>query len=540
MRIVTGWLLPCLLPLVAVAAEPYTYVHHPVSTDRPAAQEAFDRGLTLLLGYASDEAESSFRLAARLDPTLAMAWWGIALALGPDINTQPTAEKTHRAAEGLAHAAELALSRATPVEREYIAALTQRYSSAEKPDFDQLALGYRDAMRDLVARHPEDADAAALYAEALMDLHAWRLWSNTGEPAPGTLELVQVLESHLARSPDHIGLLHFYIHAVEASPHPERALAAAHRLGSLPMEPAAAHLVHMPAHIYLRVGDWADAIESNEHSAHHALDYRHSGRPTEPLACGHCLAFLQYAYQMAGNLAGARKSAEDFQRLSHDSSRLLATLARFSLWDEILTAPEPAAGDAGAQGEAHYQRGVWHYSRGLALAATGRGGRAEEELTALKAEFEQLPTPTALAPGVLDVEHALDELDRLGHREALALAEQVLQARLAQARGDGAGAIQHWRNAVSLQDQISYSEPPVWYYPVRESLGAALLRAGAAAQAQRVFEEDLQRTPDNPRSYFGLAAALRVQHRKAEAQAATVRFTELWRLADQRLALDDL
>ncbi len=289
-----------------LAALLYTYVHHPVSTDVPAAQFAFDRGLTMFFAYQPEEAEVAFREAARLDPGLAMAWWGVGLAIGPNINEEPTPEKTVKAAEALARASLLAKTRATAAELDYVNALSVRYTTASEPDFDELATRYRDDMRAVVKKYPADADARALFAEAIMDLHPWRLWHASGGPEVGTEELVETLEQGLTAEPNHIGLLHFYIHAVEASSDPGRALQVAHRLSALPMEPAAAHLVHMPAHIYMRVGDWEAAVESNEHATHHALDYRLSNNPTAQRACGHCADFLSYAYMMQGNLAHAR------------------------------------------------------------------------------------------------------------------------------------------------------------------------------------------------------------------------------------------
>ena len=539
-RAMLCWIGGLVWPLLAAAAEPYTYVHHPVSTDRVAAQEAFDRGLTMIYAYAPDEAQQSFELAAKLDPSLAMAWWGIALSHGANINSEPQLEGTHQAAAALEHASELARAHGTAEEQAYIAALTTRYSSEPQPDFDALARNYCEAMRALVLAHPEDADAGALYAEALMDLHPWRLWSSEGLPAPGTEELVAMLEQHLARAPLHIGLMHFYIHAVEASPHPERALSVARRLGSLTMEPAAAHLVHMPAHIYLRVGDWPAAIEANQHAVHHALDYRHSAYPGDHQACAHCLDFLRYAYGMVGNLAGARTAAEHFAELWDDPSERLSVLVQFGQWDEVLEIPEPTRVERPHHSNAHFTHGFWHYARGMALTATAHPEQAETELAALRSEAAQLPARYIIAPGQLGLEHTLDDLFRQGDLETLALADAVLSARLAAARGHSAEAIAHWRRAVDLQDRISYSEPPLWYYPVRDSLGAALLRSGAAREAEAVFRQDLQRTPNDPRGYFGLAAACSALNQGAAAAQAEARFRSLWQPTDQPLALADL
>jgi hypothetical protein len=534
------WIGGLVWPLLAAAAEPYTYVHHPVSTDRVAAQEAFDRGLTMIYAYAPDEAQQSFELAAKLDPSLAMAWWGIALSNGANINSDPQIEDTHQAAAALQHASELARAHGTAEEQAYIAALTTRYSSEPQPDFDALARNYCQAMRALVQAHPEDADAGAHFAEALMDLHPWRLWSSEGLPAPGTEELVGMLEQHLAAAPLHIGLMHFYIHAVEASPHPERALAVARQLGSLSMEPAAAHLVHMPAHIYLRVGDWAAAIEANQHAVHHALDYRHSAYPGDHQACAHCLDFLRYAYGMVGDLAGARMAAEHFEELWGDPSERLSVLVQFGQWDEVLAVPEPTQAEGPHHSDLHFTHGFRHYSRGIALAATAHLEQAESELAALRGEAAQLPARYSVPAGQLGLEHTLDDLLRQSDQETLALADAVLSARLAAARGQSVEAIAHWRSAVALQDRISYSEPPLWYYPVRDSLGAALLRSGAVSEAEAVFRQDLQRTPNDPRGYFGLAATYAALHQPKAAAAAQAKYQESWQLADGPLSLADL
>jgi tetratricopeptide (TPR) repeat protein len=525
---------------VSHADEPYSYIHHAVSTHRPAAQEAFDRGLTLVYAYQSAEAEQSFRQAAKLDPQLAMAWWGVGLALGPNINASPDLAKTHQAAEALRRAAELAGQGATASEQAYIAALAMRYSAAEKPDYDRLSLDYRGAMRRVVEEHPEDSDAAALYAEAIMDLRPWQLWNADRTPAPDTEELVGMLEAHIARAPTHMGLLHLYLHAVEAGPHPERALDAAHRLAAEPMEPAAAHLVHMPAHIYLRTGDWTSAIEANQHSVRHALDFKHSDTPAAEHACGHCLDFLRYAHSMVGNFDGAREAAEQFQELNKDPTDTLAVLLRFRRWDDVLIFPEPPSDAKSKFDSPHFVQGFWHFARGLALVGSGRIEHAESELAALRVEFKLLPAQAsqgvqATQAAALDVEHTLDRLFERGNREALTMADLILGARLAEARKNPTDAVALLRKAVNVQDAGAYSEPPVWYYPIRESLGGALLKLGQSAQAEAVFREDLRRNPHNPRSLYGLAAALRAQHREAPAAEAQAQFRALWQPADVKL-----
>ena len=519
---------------------PYTYVHHPVATQVGDAQRAFDRGLTLVFAYQSEEAEQSFRQAARLDPTLAMAWWGIALALGPNINSQPTIENCHRAAEAIVRARSLLGDHGSAIESEYIEALTTRYSSANHPDFDQQAVAYRNAMQALIDRHPDDADAAALYAEAAMDLRPWRLWTTDGKPEPGTEKLLTVLESGLRRQPNHIGLLHFYIHAAEAGPDPARALAVAHRLSSLPMEPAAAHLVHMPAHIYLRVGDWQAGVEANHHAVHHALDYRQSAQPSQTHACGHCLNFLSYALSMQGNYALAHSAALDDQQLNHDPTSVLKVLARFGQWDELLTFPEPALEKKPDGPDPHFVSGFWHYARGLALAATARPARAQEELAALHVEQAKAPASPEYVAGQLDVAHSTDKLEAGYQATILAIASQVLEARLLAAQGDHAGAIAALRVAVDAQDRGPYGEPPPWYFPLRESLGGMLLRTGAAAEAASVFSACLERTPHDARALYGLAAAQQALGLSAEAANTDQLFKDAWAHADQTLSLADL
>jgi tetratricopeptide (TPR) repeat protein len=506
---------------------PYTYLHHPVSTDIPAAQFAFDRGLTMVIAYEQDEGERAFREAARLDPSMAMAWWGIALAVGPNINYPPELKSTGVAAAAIERAKLLAEKRATAEEREYIAALSARYSSDENPDYDKLATGYREAMRSLVHAHPNDADAMALYAEAIMDLHPWQLWSNDGKPGPDTTELVELLESGLKRNPGHIGLLHFYIHAVEASPNPGRALDVAQRLGKLPMEPAENHLVHMPAHIYLRVGDWAAAVEANEHSLHEGFDYVVADNPQAEHICGHYGAFITYAYMMAGNEARARESALDCKSNSSDPTRALSVLLRFHAWDDVLVVPEPAP-DLKTYGKhAHAVSGFWHFSRGIAFSAQGRLDRAEKELKALQGDVALLPAPPE-AQGALDLEHSGENLWTADNRASMEIATGILRARVAEARGQLVQATELLRDAVHTQDGMPYGEPPAWFYPVRESLGALLLKQGDVAGAETTFREGLRLSPNDPRLLLGLSEAQRLAGHAADADMARTKFIALW------------
>ncbi|MFL6606589.1 MAG: tetratricopeptide repeat protein [Steroidobacteraceae bacterium] len=521
------------------AISAYTYVHHPVSTDIPAAQFSFDRGLTLFFAYQPDEAEQAFRQAARLDPTLAMAWWGVGLAVGPNINVEPTPEKTVTGADALARAALLAGERATESERDYIAALSTRYTTAAEPDFDALATSYRNSMRTVVQKYPEDADARTLFAEAIMDLHPWRLWKSSGDPEAGTQELVENIEHGLASQPNHPGLLHLYIHAVEASNDPARAFPIAHRLAALPMEPAAAHLVHMPAHIYMRVGDWEAAVAANEHATHQALDYRLSNNPKAQRACGHCADFLSYAYMMQGNQARARQAAENYQKMNDDPSNAIAVLVRFSKWEDVLSFGEPAAESKTDGHDAHALRGFWHFARGLAFVSQRRIDRSQAELEALRAETALAP-PGANFEGPPDVRHVLDKITKSIDAYYLKISAAILGSRIAEAQRRMPQAIDLMRTAVNLQDEMPYSEPPPWFYPIRESLGALLLRRGSAAESEAVFREALRRSPNDPRALLGLSAALRAQGRKAEAATQKARFQAAWRFSDGPVVVEDL
>lgn len=521
------------------AARPYVYEHRGISTPVAAAQAAFDRGLTLVYAYQPEEAEQAFRQAARLDPDCAMAFWGVALALGANINVPPTAPHAATAARAIRHARRLVAARGTAVERDFIEALAARYSTDEAPDFDALALAYRDRMRALVARYPHDADAAALFAEAIMDVRPWRLWTPDGEPAPGTAELVAVIEAGLREHPRHLGLLHFYIHAVEASREPGRALDGARRLAALPMEPAASHLIHMPAHTFLRVGDWQAAVAANEHAVHHAIGFRRSKDPEIEGACSHCLHFLSYAYSMQGNFAGARLAAERAARLDGDANEVIATLARFGEWQAILDLPAPSAQTTAEGSDLHLARVFWHYGRGLAQLGSGRPALARQELDQLRTERAALPPPPVFGERP-DVEHAVDKLEASEQATQAAIAERVLAARVALAAGQSDEGVRLLREAVELQDRAEYAEPPPWNTPLRETLAQALFRTGQGAAAEAVLRECLLRVPHDPRALAGLVEVLRASGRGAEAAALEPEAKAAAAHADRPLRWDPL
>jgi tetratricopeptide (TPR) repeat protein len=511
--------------------------HHTISTKNADAQRFFDQGLTLVFAFNHEEAARSFQRASELDPRSAMAFWGIALAFGPCINADvdPPHEK---AAYEAAQKALLLAPKATESERAYIQALATRYSSDPKADLRKLDAEYAHAMRELAAHYPDDLDAATLYAESLMDLRPWKLWSLDGKPAEGTEEIVAVLESVLRRDPNHIGANHYYIHAVEASPHPEWALASARRLETL--APAAGHLLHMPAHTYMRVGDYSASAQSNASGADadrvYLRDSGTTGSMYDMMYYCHNLHFLAAAYSMRGDFAHAKQAADELAahvgpyigHMVHDMPwaevyvpYAMFVLVRFHRWDEVLKLRAPDHGLA-------MTTAFWHFARGSALAAKGQIAEAEAERTTLETARKQTPA---------DLEFSMFSNKA---RAFLEIAAHLLDARIATAQADSEGAIKHWEKAVEIEDKLYYGEPPEWFYPVRESLGAALLQNGQAERAEAVFRADLQQHPRNPRSLFGLMRSLEAQNKSAGAEDLRREYEAAWKNADKPLDLGDL
>jgi tetratricopeptide (TPR) repeat protein len=507
--------------------------HHTISTKSPEAQRFFDQGLTLVFAFNHEEAARAFRRASELDPQSAMAYWGVALALGPCINLDVDPPHEEAASEAVEKALSLALG-ATDSERAYIQALAKRYSSDSKVDLRKLDAEYAHAMRELSKRYPDDLDAATLYAESLMDLRPWKLWSLDGRPAEGTEEIVAVLESVLRRDPDHIGANHYYIHALEASPHPERALASAKRLETL--APAVGHLVHMPAHVYMRVGDYSAAAHSNALAAETDRVYlRESGTTGsmyDMMYYCHNLHFLAAAYGMAGDFTRAKAAAGELVEhagpMVHDmpiAETYLPTpmfvLLRFHRWDEVLKLPPPNRSLA-------MTSAFWHFARGSAAAAKGQVGMAEAERRNLEAARKDIPADREFSFFANKAQTFLE------------LAVNVLDARIATTHGDYGRASKYWEKAVEIEDKLYYGEPPEWFYPVRESLGGALLLSGQAERAEAVFRADLEQYPRNPRSLFGLLRSLETQKKSGGVEEVRGKFKAAWNNTDIRLELGDL
>ena len=505
----------------------------PVTSSHPEVQRWFDQGLALTWGFNHDAAERAFLKATELDPDCAMCWWGAALVLGPHVNAAmdpaDAADAWGRQQRALALA-----GAASPREQAFIAALPARYAEQPQEDRRPLDEAWAAATRSLVAQRPDDLDAAVLHAEALMDLQPWDYYDAALQPKGHTAEVVRLLESIMARDPEHAGALHLYVHAVEASADPGRGVVAADRLRDL--VPGSGHLVHMPAHIYARVGRWHDAVLANQRAIEADDAYlalcRGNVQGVYPLGyVPHNHHFLWFAASMEGNSAlateAARHTAErtdlpelmrepGYAGLQHYWMTPWFARVRFGHWDRIVAEANPAP-------DLPYVTVIWNYAQGMAAVRQQRLDDAGRHLAALR---------------LLAADPAMDALlvwDRYPLSHSARIAERSLSAELSAARGDHAAAVAALREAVAIEDGIPYDEPPGWHAPVRHSLGAILLAAGRAAEAEAVYREELRRNPGNGWSLFGLAESLRAQRRGGEADEIERRLAEAWDHADVRL-----
>jgi len=501
--------------------------HVPVTTTVSQAQRYFDQGVILAYGFNHAEAVRSFREAQRLDPTCAMCFWGEALALGPNINKPMDPADAPQAVAAVKQAERLA-GPTTPREQALIAALGRRYVDPAPADRSALDRAYADALAAVVADHPDDLDAATFYAEALMDLMPWAYYTETGEAKPQTEQVTSILEGILARNPDHPGAIHLYIHAVEASATPERAVAGADRLGDL--VPGSGHLVHMPSHIYLRVGRYHDATRANERASKADESYINQCRVQgfyPALYYPHNIHFIWYTASLEGRSAvaieAARKLADnvpvdliaDIPLIEQFLVVPLFGHIRFARWDDVLAEVQPRA-------EHRFATGMWHAARGIAYSAKGLQDEAEAERAAFVA------AAAAYGPDAYEkYGYPADVLQRI--------AGQLLDAGIAGNNGDDAALITALEQAVALEDGLPYMEPPYWFFPNRPLLGAALLARGRAVEAEAVFRRDLEKVPHNGWSLDGLAASLAAQGRAAEASAVRAQFDVAWQRADVTL-----
>jgi tetratricopeptide (TPR) repeat protein len=522
-------LTPALLFLAAASLPAQTQVklytdlgthQKAIGTKVPEAQKYFDQGLRLVYGFNHAEAIRSFTRATELDPACAMCWWGIAYAYGPHVNAGMDSASGVIAYQAAQKARSLSNS-APPWQRAYIEAVVARYAAVPPANRASLDSAYSRAMLNVARTYPTDLDASALAAESLMDLRPWNYWTSEGKPYPGTDEIVRQLESVIARNPNHPGACHYYIHAVEAV-NPQLAVPCAERLARL--MPGVGHMVHMPAHIYVRVGRYKDAAQSNVHAIHSDETFI-EGQPQATVYSlayyPHNIHFLAFVSTMAGKSAQAIEAARTLKsKVNLDVAKSVGmlqemvpyyvlTLTTFGRWDEVLAEPLPPA-------EIRFPTAMAHYARGVAYAAKGNFANAKVELDTVMAIDAATPADAeAKAP--------------------ISIAVHALMGEIATRSGKTDEGIAHFRQALAIEDKGLYFEPPKWYYPIRQSLGAALLKAGRNADAEQVYRDDLKRFPENGWSLYGLSAALKAQGKTAEAAAVEKRFASAWTDADVKL-----
>jgi tetratricopeptide (TPR) repeat protein len=508
--------------------------HHAITTASPDAQKYFDQGLRLSYAFNHAEAIRAFRQGIDLDASCAMCYWGVAFALGPNINAPITEEAAAEAYQAIEQARKVA-GGATENERAYIEALAKRYVPDPKAARPPLDGAYAEAMRDLARRFPDDLDATTLFAQSLMDTAPWNYWQQDGSPRPFTNDVLAALESVLARHANHAGAIHLYIHAVEASPNPGRAEPHAEKLPVL--MPGAGHIVHMPAHIYLRTGRYKDASLANQSAAKVDETYFAGNRAAGNMMYEigyypHNIHFFVASASMEGRRADALRAAEDVRAkvhagmlrdpamggmVQHFHLTPLFVKIRFAMWDEILAEPGPPQ-------DLPYMRAMWYAARGMALAARGRLDGADAERVVLGA-VKDLPALKTLGVSSVNTASSL-----------VAIAYELLQGDIAVRRRRASEALDHFMLAVALEDALTYMEPPDWPIPVRQLQGTALVELGRAKEAEAVFRDDLKKFPDNGWSLSGLQASLERQGRARDAAEVKGRLDRAWALADTALA----
>src|SRR5262245_20440031 len=497
-------------------------VTYKITTASAEAQAYFDQGLRLSYAFNHGEAQRAFRKAQKLDPACAMCFWGEALVLGPNINL-PMLDDAVGPAVAAAEKARTLRPKASRREQELIAALATRYAQDPKEDRGQLNAAYATAMASVAAKFPDDNDIAVLYAEAVMDLSPWDYWQPGGaEPNPQSAPIVPTLERVLANDPNHAGAIHLYIHAVEASDRPQRAEAYADRLrGAIP---GAGHLVHMPSHIYYRVGRYLDALADNKTAA--TVDEKYLADTNAPMGVyrlgyyPHNVHFVLVAAQMAGDGPTVIAAAEKLRGLiPQDIARGIAIAhpvmaapyfahAQFSPPETILALPDPGDGIA-------YAKGIWRYARGIAYVAQRNFDAAAAEATAIAALAREADFSLLKASGGPG-------------QEVMTLAQAVVQGRIAQAQGNFTAALEQFQEAAATQDQLPYMEPPYWYYPVRQTLAAVLLQAGRLPEAEEQFVRALKRAPANGWSYYGLSQVYKARGDTAAVAHAEAELAKTW------------
>ncbi len=506
-------------------------LEYPVTTNSELAQKYFNQGLILAYGFNHEESFRSFEEVARLDPNCAMAYWGMAYVLGPNINLPMDDGVVHSAYDAIQEAISL-LDEETQKEKDFVIALSKRYASEVMEDRIPLDQAYSDAMREYVKKYPGDLDAATMFAESIMDLHPWDYWQKDGTMQPWTSEILLTLEEVLKTNPDHHGANHLYIHVVEASKTPEQGIASADKLRFL--APGAGHLVHMPAHIYIRTGKYHEGSLANLRAVESDEEYINqcNQQGFYPLAYyPHNYHFLWATATLEGDsktaIDAAIKTSQKppdsllnvcgYQTLQHYAVIPLYAYVTFGKWDEILNYPQP-------QDERPYMQSIWHYSRAMAYISNSDFIEAEKELEVLeKMRFDK----------------KIEDLSIWGINSAgtlIKIAYEIVCGELAAKKNDYPLAIEHLKKAVEIEYTLRYDEPPTWFYPCRQNLGAVLIEAGKYEEAEKVYRENLTDIPDNGWGLFGLHQALLKQSKTDEAAEVEKRFNEAWKYSDIELS----
>ncbi|HEX9707383.1 MAG TPA: hypothetical protein VGA24_07050 [Steroidobacteraceae bacterium] len=528
-RMQSGVPAPDLAPVGANLIEGLGDYSMPVTSKGPDVQRWFDQGLAMTYGFNHDAAERSFLKAAELDPDCAMCWWGASLVLGPHVNSAMDPANNPKAWDRLQRA-QSAADDASEKEQAFIKALSARYAAEPAEDRRPLDEAYAAAMAELAAKYPDDLDVVTLHAESMMDLQPWDYWDANGQAKGHTAEVVSQLESVMQRDPEHAGALHLYVHAVEASPDPARGVAAADTLREL--LPGSGHLVHMPAHIYARVGRYHDAVIANQKAIVADDSYLAICKPgpgVYPLGyVPHNHHFLWFAATLEGAsaiaLEAARTTGEKtsdpqlmrtpgFEAMQNFSLSPLYADVRFGRWQQVVDTPKPAD-------DLPYMQAMWNYAQGMAAARQGRIEDAKR--------FHEALVPATTNP---DIEKMM-AWDRYSLIGGVRIAERFVAAELARAAKDYDAAIAALNAAVTIEDTLPYDEPPAWHWPSRQALGAMLLAARKPAEAEKAYRDELERNPENGWSLYGLAQALKAQGKKSEAQEASDRYAKAWANAD--------